>query len=319
MAVRVAVLTILVLVAGWRVQSAGGEVTGAFIMPHGGIALDPSHFNTSNATALQEAWQLHHACQSVGAEIAKLQPDLVLLSTPHGVADLTRFLFYLNPRGFGWADTDNCGCPPCCYNVSVAIDANRSVGIVQSLQSLGANVSGLTAYGPPATQGTEPFPLRWGEVIPLHFLSPLPAHTRVLLLSQPSRRYTEDVAMIPELLKLGSQLHGLLEPLREKVVVVVSGDMAHTHLSSGPYGYSNASEPFDLAVGRWAGSLDPTPLLETAAGLVDRALSCGYTGFVMLHGLLEAAGLKLWLPKVFANYHPSYYGMMVAQFLRNSA
>ena len=64
-------------------------------------------------------------------------------------------------------------------------------------------MSGLTAYGPPATQGTEPFPLRWGEVIPLHFLSPLPAHTRVLLLSQPSRRYTEDVAMIPELLKLG--------------------------------------------------------------------------------------------------------------------
>ena len=34
--------------------------------------------------------------------------------------------------------------------------------------------------------------------------------------------------------------------MTERVVVVISADLAHTHLSSGPYGYSNASEPFDL-------------------------------------------------------------------------
>lgn len=34
--------------------------------------------------------------------------------------------------------------------------------------------------------------------------------------------------------------------MSEKVVVVVSADLAHTHLKTGPYGYSNASEPFDL-------------------------------------------------------------------------
>ena len=30
--------------------------------------------------------------------IAELKPDLVLLSTPHGVADLSQFMFYLNPK-----------------------------------------------------------------------------------------------------------------------------------------------------------------------------------------------------------------------------
>ena len=34
--------------------------------------------------------------------------------------------------------------------------------------------------------------------------------------------------------------------MTERVVVVISADLAHTHLSSGPYGYSNTSEPFDL-------------------------------------------------------------------------
>lgn len=42
------------------------------------------------------------------------------------------------------------------------------------------------------------------------------------------------------------------------------------------------------AVGEWVRGVNGTSLLETAAGLVDRALSCGYTGLVMLHGMLEA-------------------------------
>ncbi len=100
----------------------------------GGIALDPAHFNSSNATSKAEAWQLHDACKIVGSEVARLAPDIVLLSTPHGIADLTAFQFYLDPQGFGWADTDNCGCPPCCYNVSVTIAANTSLKIVGKLK-----------------------------------------------------------------------------------------------------------------------------------------------------------------------------------------
>ena len=42
------------------------------------------------------------------------------------------------------------------------------------------------------------------------------------------------------------------------------------------------------AVGEWASSLESSALLETAAGYVDDALSCGYTGLVMLHGFIAA-------------------------------
>ena len=156
---------------------------------------------------------------------------------------------------------------------------------------------------------------------------------------------------------IGAELFSILEPLKEKVAIVISADMAHTHLTSGPYGYSNASEPFDQvsgtiithpwshmlaiitypwshmlaiityplphmlaiitypwshmlaiitypwshmlaiitypwshmqAVGVWASTLNSISLLNTAAGLADRALSCGFTGLVMVHGLMEA-------------------------------
>ncbi|XP_078689939.1 uncharacterized protein LOC144921127 isoform X1 [Branchiostoma floridae x Branchiostoma belcheri] len=288
-----------------------GKVVGAFVLPHGGIALDPSHFNTTNQTALQQAWQIHNAAQKVGRLINSLRPDLLFLSTPHGVADLTNFLFYLNPKGYGSADTDNCACPPCCYNVSVDIDSAMSETLVETLQREDLKISGLSAFGPPGG-ADDPFPLRWAEVIPLHFISSLNT-TSVAVLSHPSRRYNHSVAMVPELLRLGKSLYKSLEASRQRVVVVVSADLAHTHSADGPYGFSPAAQPFDQACGEWASTLDATPLLVNATSLVDEALSCGYTGLVMLHAILSTS--STWRPTLLVNHHPSYYGMMVASFI----
>jgi len=67
----------------------------------------------------------------------------------------------------------------------------------------------------------EPFPLRWGEVIPLYFTTPyLPKSSHVFVLSQPNRRYTDSVAMIPELRTLGKYFP-LIENRKIFVVVVI--------------------------------------------------------------------------------------------------
>ena len=140
------------------VVTVKSKLLASFVMPHGGIALDPTHFNTTNATSLKEAWQIHEACSSVGEEISKLNPDVVLLSSPHGIADLRNFIFYMNPAASGFADTDNCVCPPCCYNASINIDTNLTKEVIARLNH-NSNVSGLSGFGPPG-QSSEPFPLR---------------------------------------------------------------------------------------------------------------------------------------------------------------
>ena len=40
-------------------------------------------------------------------------------------------------------------------------------------------------------------------------------------------------------------MFSIFRSMEERVVIVISADLAHTHLASGPYGYSNESEPFD--------------------------------------------------------------------------
>jgi hypothetical protein len=119
--------------------------------------------------------------------------------------------------------------------------------------------------------------------------------------------------------------------------VVISGDMSHTHRPDGPYGYSEMSAAFDAAVGRWAA--DPChqahSLLEEARSLQPEALSCGFTGMVLLHGMLcsgdgdddddsmndpnnnQGTGFDppaVWDAHVWANRNVTYYGMMVASY-----
>ena len=43
----------------------------------------------------------------------------------------------------------------------------------------------------------------------------------------------------------GASLHQKLLLLRQRVVVIISADLAHTHDKNGPYGFSPSAEPFD--------------------------------------------------------------------------
>ena len=117
--------------------------------------------------------------------------------------------------------------------------------------------------------------------------------------------------MVPELLDLGGALFDFFDALAETVVVVVSGDLAHTHLASGPYGFSPAAAPYDAHIADWAGSLDRAAL-DAATAYADDAKSCGYTGAVLLHGLLHGTSFA---PRLLAGPSaPTYYGMLVADY-----
>ena len=270
---------LLALVVGGATV-AQGRVVGAAVIPHGDFCYDPSLVNRQNGSQ-----QLHDAAVRVGASIDALRPELVLLTTPHGMALERDFAVYENSNASGFAsigqDLHNASFPQYKVELSRRGAPEHAGPLARALQAGGANVSGLLTFA-----DSEPAALRWGEVVPLSFLARDGAPT--LVWSMPQRRYMEDVSMVPELLGLGSQLFDYLEALTERVVVVVSSDLAHTHLASGPYGFSAAAEPFDEAAGAWAATLDAAPLLENATAIVDQALSCGFTGLVMLHGLVRA-------------------------------
>jgi hypothetical protein len=178
-------------------------------------------------------------------------------------------------------------------------------------------------------------PLNWGEIIPMLLLQqdyPIPSYLgnestdrtvyaegamgalnlpKLLIWTFPNRRYDHAIDMVPELLQIGDRIMEWIDHRPERIGVVVSGDLSHTHQPTGPYGYSNASALFDAAVGRWAGGgghgggFDGTlrktdsdygdpcakhsarALLDVARKLQPDAKSCGFTGYVLWHGMMR--------------------------------
>jgi aromatic ring-opening dioxygenase LigB subunit len=175
---------------------------------------------------------------------------------------------------------------------------------------------------------TEPQPLRWGEVLPAATLlrADPNATFRLVVLSVPTRRHNSTAHMVPELTRFGRQLARTLAALPQRVALVASVDLAHTHSADGPYGFSDDAQPFDQAVAHWARAATErdrrAALLTEAASLVDRALSCGFPGMVVMQGAFDAerqlgtsVSRRCWSnvtePVVEA---PTYYGMLAVTF-----
>ena len=286
------------------------EISGLAVIPHGDFAYDPSIIDYANGSL----W-VHIGAKMAGKYIDSLNPELIVMLSPHNVALTNDFAIMQNSQGYGFAeigqDLHNTSIEPYKIYNGVHFGMRMAQDLLESLQLQGLNVSGITSFA-----DSEPQAIRWGEIIPLAFLSQTTLkNAKFILISHPSRRYDESKTMVPELLELGNSLFDHFDNIQEKVVFIGSSDLAHTHLASGPYGYSEAAKPFDKACGKWASNPETqaSSLLIDAANLVDDALSCGFPSLVCLHGIIEN-DFGRWNPTLYANEHPTYYGMMVSTY-----
>ncbi|MFX0091156.1 MAG: hypothetical protein ACFFBD_05275 [Candidatus Hodarchaeota archaeon] len=274
------------------------SLKGVFILPHGSMILDPSKEDIP-----VQAKNLHSAMQNAAHTIKELHPDLIFLTTPHGIALSHDFGIYMNKGASGSAEWNG---EYSNFKVKIEIEQTLVSQLYDYLRKKDVAITGITSYG-----AMMEIPLRWGEVVPLWFLKDLPSQPKYLIMSQPTRRNKHAIKMIPELLELGNHLKSFFESLDKKVVVIVSADLAHTHSVDGPYKHSKTAEPFDQLIEHWASTLNTDPLLKKTKDLLYRALCCGYIGLVILHGMLENTNLR---PEVLIRASPTYYGMMVAKF-----
>jgi aromatic ring-opening dioxygenase LigB subunit len=252
----------------------------------------------------KEAKDLHYAMIDAVKAIEELKPDLIFMTSPHGIALSNDFGVCLNKGAIATAEWEDDYKD---YVVKIEIDQEISSNLLDYLFDKETAVTGIAAYTP----GVE-VNLRWGDAVPLWFLKDLSTKPKYVLLSQPLRRHDQTEELIPETLCLGNDLRIFFEKLDKMVVIIVSADMGHTHHENGPYGFSEDAASFDALMEEWAESLDANLLVKKAVPKLGKALCCGYIGFVMLQGMLEKKKLK---PEVTSRSAPTYYGMMVAKYL----
>ena len=315
---------IRIILAAVCASRCSSTLLGASVIPHGDFASFPDllPLGSSNRSRAQS---LHDAAVASASAIRSAGVDVLVLIAPHALALSNDFAVYTSSAANGTAllggDLYNASVP--LRGVTASVRGAPALGSAVAAELANVNVSALLAWG-----DSEPAPLRWSEIVPLSLLglntSALDAPA-VVVISLPLRRLTDAAGMVPELLALGGSLRRVLDaPGAPRAWIIVSADLAHTHPAGvNPYApNASAADGFDAAIGQWLETLSAPPLVDDAASLAATALSCGFTGMVLLHGALAggAGGLGAWVPRVWQQpVAPTYYGMAVATFSPRTA
>ncbi|CAF0783351.1 unnamed protein product [Rotaria sordida] len=309
-------------------KSSSSGLIGVAYLPHGTMLLDPNREDLPNGVK-----SLHLTCMKISEKIAELNPDLIILLTPHGINLHQAINIYqpgvLDSTASGNAEWNNNWID---YSVDVKLDGETCQDLYLYLKQNLQRVEGMLAFC-----GFN-VPLRWGEVVPLYFTLyqlvlktktnnnstlkniSIQSKPKVIIIAQPMKGTTteERNSYIEEqrtyLVKFGRLIRSWCNKSSQRILLVISGDQAHTHawssqlptiyqpdptcFSKFPQCGTEHSKLFDEIIHDWITGkrsnsetnlykLDEKLIINEAGNIEKFALSCGYVGSLTMQGIME--------------------------------
>ncbi len=229
----------------------------AYLMPHPPI-IEPSVGKGRE----RDAHTTVDAMRRVASEIEAFAPSTIVVVTPHAGLRSGALPIYEGALSGDFT----------AFGSSKSLRVTPAEGLRARLKAT------LDLYG----VSVEPVKgaLDHGVMVPLSFIEPSLTRARVLALGQFGSDF-EDNATIATFLR--SVL--LSDP--SHTALIISGDLSHKLLESGPYGYDPRGPQFDGGVTRAIETGDLASLGRLDPSIVKHAGECGYRGLGMLKGVLS--------------------------------
>ena len=267
------------------------------IVPHGSVIPGTPGADACAATTA--------AMREIGRRLAAVQPDTVVVVTPHGIRVDGALAVSYTERAVGVLDdpiTENGAQRPA--RVEMAVD-RALAGTLRDGAAAASIPTAAVHYG--ATTGPHDcYPLDWGAIVPLWFLGAYLTPQPCTVLVVPSRLLPLDA-----LTSFGRVLAGVASASERRIALVASADLAHAHAADGPYGYDPAAAAFDAWIEAAVKDGDLNRLREPDMEMVRRAAPDGLWQILVLAGALERMPMR----GEFLSYErPTYYGMLTAAY-----
>lgn len=217
------------------------------------------------------------AYREVARRIAKLQPDTIVVSSPH----TAMYLDYLHiaPGPGAQGTFAQFGDPS--GGSRVSYDEELVTGLCRL-----AHAEGL----PAGTSGERERDLDWGVLVPLHFIQAAYDELRAAGHELgPYRVVRMGISGLSPLqhYHMGQLVARAAAQLGRRVAYVASGDLSHKLSADGPYGFSPDGPVFDQLVCDAFARGDFLSLLTADPGLCERAAECGLRSFQIMAGALD--------------------------------
>lgn len=243
---------------------------GAVIMPHPPLVLPEVGKGME-----QQIAATGNAMREAAAAVARWQPDVLIVASPHTV--LYRDYFHIAPGRGAYGTMADFGAPQ--VRIDVPYDAALREEIIRRAEGAGLQAG---------TFGERDPNLDHGVLIPLYYL-------RRAGLACPIVRMGLSGFSALDHYRLGQCVAQAAEALGRRAVFVASGDLSHKLSAAGPYGFAPEGPAFDEAVTRAMAAGWFLTFLTMDPAFCRRAAECGLRAFQMMAGALDglAVGPRL--------------------------
>jgi len=244
------------------------SISAAFMVPHPPLIIP--QIGKGNESQIQETIDSY---ESVGQQIADLNPETIVISSPHSV--MYADYFHISPGRKAFGDFRQFGAG------EVSFDEEYDAELVEEIVRLAdRNIF------PTGTLGEKDKKLDHGTMVPLYFIRKYLKKCKIVRIGLSGLPLTDHY-------KMGQIIQKAVENTGRNIVYVASGDLSHKLQNYGPYGFSKEGPQYDARIMDVCSRGAFDELFDFDEAFCNRAAECGHRSFVMMAGALDGLALNI--------------------------
>lgn len=219
------------------------------------------------------------ACNQVGEEISKLEPETVVIITPHGTmfSDALAISNEEHIKGdfsqFREFDT----------YIEGRIDKEFNEVLINTCNEQNIPVAGIDSNI--LKKFNRKYELDHGAMIPMYFINKYYKKYKIVHVTYASLSHIE-------LYKFGMAIRKSAKNLNKKIVLIASGDLSHRLSKDGPYDYSSEGSKFDELLLDNLQRGDVLSIFNMDKYMVECAGECGLKSVFIMLGAMEGEKVR---------------------------
>lgn len=204
--------------------------------------------------------------------IADLQPDTVIISSPHSV--LYSDYFHISPGPSAKGSMAQFGAPQLKFSCAYDEELVKAVEATAKEKNI-----------PAGTLGNRQPELDHGTMVPMYFLAKYCKTCKIVRLALSGFSLKEHY-------RVGMLIAETAEKLGRKIAWIASGDLSHKLTKEGPYGFNPAGPQYDKKIMEVMGSGNFADLFSFKDDFLEEAAECGHRSFVLMAGAFDGLAVE---------------------------
>jgi len=231
------------------------------------------------------------AYEKVADEIAKLEPDTIIITSPHSI--MYSDYFHISPGKGAKGSFARFNAP------EVSFQEEYDTELVDRINEIAYDAS-----FPAGTLGERDPELDHGTMVPLWFIRKKYAKGQIVRIGLSGLGLLDHY-------RLGQMIQEAVDEVNRKVVFVASGDLSHKLQDYGPYGFAKDGPVYDQRIMDVAGRAAFDEMFDFKEDFCEKAAECGHRSFVIMAGALDGKAVDA---NVYSHQDVTGVGYGIASF-----